>query len=51
MEKGSFVDGIEAVMMGHNKHEGLFYMAPVYKERETFEFLKYDASQFRLLKM
>ena len=43
VEKGGFVQGLEAVMMGFNKHEGLLYIgAPVYKDRGKFEFLKYE---------
>ena len=42
VEKGSFVGGIEAVMMGYNKDEALLYTgAVVYKEPETFQFLKW----------
>ena len=40
VEKGAFVRGVDAVMIGHNKHEGLFYTAPVYKEPESFQYLK-----------
>ena len=41
VEKGSFVGGIEAVMMGYNKDEALLYTGTVvYKEPETFQFLK-----------
>ena len=52
VEKGGFVEGIEAVMMGYNKHEALLYTgALVYKEPETFEFLKYVHKKFGDIKM